>query len=206
MTEHLDASWLDRYFEQYRSALADESVYDALLEINAAWLDATGRGKKVIFCGNGGSAAIASHCSVDLSKTAGRRAINFNEAALITCFANDYGYENWLARAVEMYGDAGDVLVLISSSGRSANVLRAAETANRLGITVITFSGFDADNPLRGSGAINVWIDSHSYNVVEMTHHIWLLAAVDMAVSATRRANGTGAPADAGSSRDTRGI
>ena len=72
---------------------------------------------------------MASHCSVDLTKNAGIRAINFNEADLITCFANDYGYENWVARAIDFYADEGDVLILISSSGSSENMLNAADAA-----------------------------------------------------------------------------
>lgn len=185
MTERTDTAWLHRYFETHCRSIGQPAVYDDLLKIGRVWAEAGRQGKKVLFAGNGGSAAMASHCSVDLTKTAGIRAVNFNEAGLITCFANDYGYEEWLAKAVASYGDRGDVLVLISSSGRSANMLRAAETAQELGITVITLSGFDADNPLRRCGSINLWVDSHAYNVVEMTHHVWLLAIVDMEAAAT---------------------
>jgi len=137
------------------------------------------KGNKVIICGNGGSAAMASHISVDFTKAAGIRSINFNEADLLTCFANDYGYEKVFEKAVEFYGDDGDLLILISSSGSSANVLRAAKRAKELNMSVITFSGFKSDNPLRKLGDINFWIDSKAYNIVEMTHHIWLLAIVD---------------------------
>ena len=82
---------------------------------------------------------------------------------------------------MEFYGDPGDVLVLISSSGKSPNMIRAAESGQRLGLNVMTLTGFDSTNPLRERGTINLWVDSRSYNVVEMTHHIWLLAVVDMA-------------------------
>ena len=157
-------------------------MYDDLVKVQTLWQDVHNRGNKVIFLGNGGSAAIASHCAVDLTKNAGIRAINFNEADLITCFANDYGYEKWMAKALEFYGDERDILVLISSSGRSKNVLQASEKAKQMGIEVITFSGFDEDNPLRQVGSINLWVDSHAYNIVEMTHHIWLLAVVDLII------------------------
>ena len=79
-------------------------------------------GKKVIIAGNGGSAAMASHVAVDFTKAANIRAINFNEADLITCFANDYGYENWVGKALEAYADPGDLVILISSSGKSQNI------------------------------------------------------------------------------------
>lgn len=135
--------------------------------------------RKILLTGNGGSAAMASHVTVDLIKAAGIRAMNFNEADLITCFANDYGYEHWVERAIESYGDKGDVVILISSSGNSKNITNAANAAKRMELKVLTFSGFSPDNPLRNLGDINFWADSRDYNVVEMTHHIWLLALVD---------------------------
>ena len=135
--------------------------------------------KKVIVVGNGGSAAMASHVAVDFTKAAGIRAINFNEADLITCFANDYGYENWVAQALEAYADKGDLVILISSSGKSQNILNAAEKGNEMGLSVITVSGFLTDNPLRKLGDLNLWVDSTEYNIVEMTHHVWLVAIID---------------------------
>ena len=79
--------------------------------------------------GNGGSAAIASHASVDLTKNANIRAVNFNEADLITCFSNDYGYEKWIEKAIDFYADDKDVLILISSSGKSVNMINACKAA-----------------------------------------------------------------------------
>ena len=134
---------------------------------------------KVIIAGNGGSASIASHVSVDLTKNTSVRAMNFNEANLITCFSNDFGYERWVEKALEYYSQENDVVILISSSGRSANIVNAALKAKELNLKLITFSGFDPDNPLRHMGDINFWVDNHHYNIIEMTHHIWLLAIVD---------------------------
>ncbi|MCK4579221.1 MAG: SIS domain-containing protein, partial [Candidatus Marinimicrobia bacterium] len=139
-------------------------------------------GNKTIIAGNGGSAAMASHVAVDFTKQAGIRTINFNEADLITCFANDYGYENWVSRAIEFYGDKGDVAILISSSGSSVNMVNAANTASKFGMQVITFTGFNEDNPLKQSGDLNFWIDSRAYNVVENTHQIWLLLVCDLII------------------------
>ena len=109
---------------------------------------------KIIFVGNGGSAAMASHLSVDLTKAANIRAINFNEADLITCFANDYGYEHWVAQALKAYADQHDVVVLISSSGRSPNIINGVLQARKLGLPIITLSGFKSDNPLRNLGSM----------------------------------------------------
>ena len=135
--------------------------------------------KKIITAGNGGSAAMASHVTVDLTKTAGIRAVNFNEADLLTCFANDYGYENWVAKALEFYADEGDLAILISSSGQSPNMLNGAKQAKEMKLPLVTLSGFRADNPLRTMGDVNLWVDSTAYNIVEMTHHVWLLAIID---------------------------
>lgn len=105
--------------------------------------------------------------------------VNFNEADLITCLANDYGYEYWMAKSIELYGDDCDQVILISSSGKSPNVVNAAKTAKDKGYKVITFTGFDEDNPLNFNGELNFWVNSRAYNVVEMIHHIWLLAVCD---------------------------
>ena len=136
-------------------------------------------GKKVIVVGNGGSAAMASHVAVDFTKAAKIRAVNFNEADLLTCFANDFGYENWVSKALEFYADQGDLVILISSSGKSQNILNGAKKAKNMGLSVITVSGFLFDNPLRKLGDMNLWVDSTEYNIVEMTHHVWLVAIID---------------------------
>ena len=125
---------------------------------------------------------MASHVAVDFTKAAGIRAINFNEADLITCFANDYGYEYWVAKALEAYADPGDLAILISSSGKSLNIVNGAEKAKNIGVSVITVSGFLPGNPLRKLGDLNLWADSSDYNIVEMTHHVWLVAIVDFLI------------------------
>ena len=142
-------------------------------------ISAKEKNAKILFFGNGGSAAMASHLSVDLMRSLNIRGLNFNEADLITCFSNDFGYAEWIAKMIRLHADNGDVIVLISSSGESQNIINAAKTANELGLDLVTFSGFDANNRLRKLGAINFWVNSKNYNVVEMTHHIWLLAMVE---------------------------
>ena len=180
-----EPQFFDRYFDELARRLHDASR-DQLDALCAMLVDAGARGRKIVLAGNGASAAIASHVAVDLTKVCGIRAVNFNEADLITCFANDYGYEQWMARAISAYADPGDVAVLVSSSGASTNVLAAARQARDSGLRVVTFSGFERDNPLRAWGDLNLWVDSRSYNVIEVTHQSWLLAAVDSIV-ATRQ-------------------
>ena len=171
-----------QYFANYFKTIYQnlESIHSVQLEQAASMVWAVHKaGKKVIVVGNGGSAAMASHVAVDFTKAAGIRAVNFNEADLITCFANDYGYEHWVEKALEAYADPGDLAILISSSGKSLNIVKGVEKAKNMGLSVITVSGFLFDNPLRKLGDLNLWVDSTEYNIVEMTHHVWLVAIID---------------------------
>lgn len=174
--------WLRDYFELYRSAIFSAEINEKLIQLKELFQKTDAAGKKAIFVGNGGSAAMASHCAVDFTKNAGIRCINFNEADLITCFANDFGYEFCFAKALEFYADAGDLVLLISSSGRSPNILKAAEYAKERGLTLVTFTGFSTDNPLYALGQLNFCVESRAYNIIEMTHHIWLLAVCDLII------------------------
>lgn len=178
--------FLQNYLNSYDSLINDSAAIDELIKIKTLFQDTSKEGKKVILAGNGGSAAMASHVAVDITKNAGIRAITFNEYDLITTLANDYGYENWISKGIELYYDPGDVVVIISASGQSENAVKAAQKAKGLGLKTITFSGFKKDNPLRNIGDINLWVDAQIYNIVEMTHHIWLLAIVDMIISENR--------------------
>lgn len=175
-------NWLSSYFDLYKAAAFNEEIYKELEAFHDLALSVRNSKNKMMFAGNGASASIASHGAVDFTKQGQVRSRDFNEANLITCFSNDYGYENWMAKAVEFYGDEGDALVLVSVSGNSQNAVNAAKYAKTKGISVVTFTGSKADNPLRALGDVNFWIDSSAYNVVECTHMIWLTTVVDMLV------------------------
>lgn len=133
-------------------------------------VEQTSAGRKLMFIGNGASAAISSHQSVDYWKTGGMRAVAFNDPALLTCISNDFGYPFVFDKPIEMFADPGDVLVAISSSGRSENILRGARQARAKGCKVLTMSGFDPGNPLRALGDLNFYVPSKSYGHVEITH------------------------------------
>ena len=130
----------------------------------------TTSGRKLMFIGNGASAAISSHQSVDYWKAGGMRAVAFNDASLLTCISNDFGYPFVFEKPVEMFADPGDVLVAISSSGRSENILRGARKAREKACRVLTMSGFNPDNPLRELGDLNFYVPSKSYGHVEIIH------------------------------------
>ena len=180
----MEKEFLKEYFSELNTALApSEQVVEQLLLAKEGLVAAQKAKSKIIVIGNGGSAAMASHMSVDLTKNAGIRAINFNEADLLTCFSNDFGYEHAFAKAIEFYGDVGDVLIAISSSGRSKNILNGVDQAHKSKFKlVITFSGMNPNNPLHQSGDINFWVNSRAYNIIENTHQIWMLSLVDLII------------------------
>ena len=143
-------------------------------------------GHKILWCGNGGSAAIASHFSVDLTKNARVRCTNYNESDLLTCFSNDYGYERWVEKAIDFYADEGDSLILISAGGNSPNMTNGAKQAKKNKIRkIITFTGNDKNNNLTKLGDINFWVDSKAYNHIENIHQILLLSLVDLIIGKT---------------------
>lgn len=131
---------------------------------------ANSKGKKVIFIGNGGSAAVANHKALDFWFTGKIKGTSFSDDALLTCVSNDFGYSHVFAKPINMFADSGDVLVAISSSGNSENIVFAAEEARRRGCSIITLSGFDPANRLRRAGDLNFHIPAKHYNKVESTH------------------------------------
>lgn len=128
------------------------------------------KGKKAMLIGNGGSASIASHIATDLLKNANIAAVAFNDPSLLTCLSNDLGYEYVFQKPIEILARSGDVLFAISSSGKSVNILNAARIAKEKKCFIVTFSGFDKENPLRLMGTINFYVPSFSYGYVEIIH------------------------------------
>lgn len=148
------------------------TIVDLLIEVH------TNR-KKVVVIGNGGSAAIASHVANDFTKAGGIRSMTFSDPSAITCFANDFGYENVFSSQIERQCFKGDVLIAISSSGRSENIIRAVHAAKSCNMTTITFTGFEPDNTVRSLGDVNFYVPSDEYGFVELAHMIWLHAITD---------------------------
>ena len=174
--------FLESYFSQYQKAVFGQDVLPFILEFKALLKGTSAVGGKVVFAGNGASAAIAGHCALDFTKQARIRSQCFNESVLLTAFSNDCGYDQWIVRALEAYVDPQDLVVLISSSGNSPNVVNAGRYARETGLKLVTFTGFSSDNPLRALGDLNFWVDSRSYNLVECTHMFWLMAVCDLII------------------------
>ena len=173
--------FFNKYINNFSKLLKEQlNLTEELIDIRKILLKIKKNNKKVMIFGNGGSASIANHFATDLTKVARIRAVVCNETNLITCFSNDYGFKNWIKKSIEFYGDKGDCLVVISSSGQSLNMINACNQAkrNKFG-AIITLSGFRKDNPLKKLGDINIWINNNSYNYVENIHQILLLSIVD---------------------------
>ena len=134
---------------------------------------------KIFLAGNGASASIANHVATDLSKSAGFKALTFNESNLITCLSNDYKYENWIKEALKIYSKERDIVILISSSGMSKNIIEAAKYCKTKKIPVISLSGFSKENRLNKYGKFRFHVNSKNYNVVESCHLIILLNIVE---------------------------
>ena len=162
-----------------RRGLLDADRYEVIVgRIAAALVDAFRSGHKVLWCGNGGSAADAQHLAAEFSGRFLRErrglpseALSVNTSAL-TAIANDYGYDRVFARQVEAFVVAGDVVVGISTSGNSPNVVLALEEAKRLGATTIALSGNGGGTLARVADIVLVGPDGYSALVQEV--HITL--------------------------------
>src|SRR4029079_15204682 len=132
-------SGLERYFGTLAGLLKDAEATDGAkrkiaLGEGCEWFrraahEAHDAGNKIMFVGNGGSAGICSHPAIDFSKNGGLRAMAFNDPSRLRSRRNDLGYEIVFAKQIELHGRAGDLLVAISSSGRSPNILNAVKAA-----------------------------------------------------------------------------
>lgn len=170
----------ERYFINLSKALESITVgrgdgeftsfHEGIAAACALVIAQTKAGKKLMFIGNGASASIASHMSTDFWKNGGMRAVAFNDSSLLTCIGNDYGFKHLFQKPVEMFADPGDILVAISSSGKSENILLGAAAARGKGCKIITMSGFEKGNPLSQLGDINFYVPDKEYGPVEILH------------------------------------
>ena len=134
---------------------------------------------RLFFFGNGGSSAIASHMTADFMKNGGMKTYSLYDTSVTTCMGNDYGYEHIFSRPLEFLGNPGDLLVAISSSGNSQNIVNAIQAAEDKEMQVITFSGFQRDNRISSMGTYNIYVPSNQYGIVESIHNLMLQQIVD---------------------------
>jgi len=137
--------------------------------------------KKVLYlAGNGASASIASHMAADLAKNALVHTQVFSDLSLITAMANDVGYDEVYAEPLRNRGNRQDMLVAISSSGNSNNILNAAKVARSLDMSIVTLSGMKPDNPLRSLGHLNMYLPTEGYGHTETCHAAVLHYLMDL--------------------------
>ena len=171
-------SWLSSYAESIKSLVdsVDVREFEAVVELLHTQASS---GAKTLFFGNGGSCSICSHLMVDWIKAGGLRAYTPSDCSLITCFANDYGHDRWMAEALKATVSYGDIVIAISSSGESENIVNLAKECRDLGTILITLTGFSQNNRLSKLGMFNFWVDSAVYNHVEIAHKIVALGFLD---------------------------
>jgi D-sedoheptulose 7-phosphate isomerase len=132
------------------------------------------RGGNLFLVGNGGSAGVVSHILTDFINVNKLNARTLHESSLLSCMSNDYGYENSFSEPLSTLAREKDLLIAVSSSGRSPNIHNAVKSVKKVGGNAITLSGFGEDNPLRSMGDLNIWLDSTSYGLVEIGHLFYL--------------------------------
>ncbi len=186
-------SW-DEYVAAVASGLARLAMTDkdgAPLTAAAGfgrWVDLTHEvqtaGRNIFFVGNGASAAMASHFAADACKNGGLRAQVFNDAALMTCAGNDVAFDQVFALPLARFARAGDLLIAISSSGASPNIVKALEQAKRMNLRIVTLSGKRSDNPARAFGDVNIYMPCDRYGWIESGHHVILHFWLDQYLSA----------------------
>lgn len=169
------ASFFDAYAEEL--ARAAKSIEPAMLEHAAATLvQAYLRGARIFSCGNGGSASIANHMQCDHVKGI-RTGTDLSphvlslsaNVELLTAIANDTGYENIFMYQLQSLSQPGDVLLAVSSSGRSPNIVRALTWARDQGLRTIAVTGFDG-GAARAAAEVSVHVDCMNYGIVEDLH------------------------------------
>ena len=180
------------YFENYSATLLSRlrsvaatnrnreylGVDEAIRQWSRMTVSVQQRGGSHFLIGNGASATMASHLALDAAKNAGLRALAFNDAASLTALGNDIGFEQCFAAPLRWHGRRGDLLIAISSSGSSPNIVAGITTAAEAGLGIVTLTGLQDDNPARRMGDLNFYVPAKTYGMVECIHqillHCWL--------------------------------
>ena len=145
----------DNYLETYKNLLSIKSnLKENIEKIFQIFLEIKKKNNRVFFFGNGGSASICSHIATDLVKNVKIKSFSLHDFNLITCFSNDFGFQNWISKAIDRFCKINNIYL-------------------------ITLTGFSKNNPLKKLGNINLWVNSNSYNFVEVAHLQVLAYIVD---------------------------
>ena len=178
----LDKKFLDDYYSRYQKILFDSRDDNSILKLRDAIHKTHLNKGKLIFIGNGASASLASHAATDFTKQAKIPSIAFNDHNLITALSNDYGYQNWVAKAIEFYSGPNDMVIFISVSGESSNLIKGINFAKKNSLSTASLTGASKTNSLKKESEYSLWVNSKAYNIVESIHTIWITLIIDLFV------------------------
>ena len=174
-------SFISSYINEFYSVIKFAKIQENKLALITDILERTKFKNNIHVFGNGGSASIASHFSMDLMNNSNLKCFSYNDPSLITCYANDFKFENWISRTIEKYGKKNDILIIISSSGKSKNMINALLAAKKKKFKkIISFTGFSKNNFICKNSDVNFWVNSKQYNIIENIHQFYLLMIVDL--------------------------
>ena len=177
-----DKKFLDDYWSRYQKLFFESRNDEAILNFRNSIANTFENNGRLIFMGNGASASLSSHAATDFTKQAKIPSIAFNDHNLVTALSNDYGYENWVSKAIEYYCKKNDMLIFISVSGESKNLINGIKYANKNNIKTASLTGSKQNNTIKINTDISLWVDSKAYNIVECIHTIWITLIIDMFV------------------------
>lgn len=177
-----DKKFLDDYWKRYQTLLIESRNDESIIFLRDSIKNTQLANGRLLFFGNGASASLCSHAATDFTKQANILSLAFNDHNLITALSNDYGYDQWVSKAIQLYSNKNDMIFFISVSGESKNLLNGIDMANLMHLKTATLTGSKKNNTLRTKSNLSLWVDSKAYNIVESIHTIWITLIIDMIV------------------------
>ena len=180
-----DNKFLNDYWKLYKELLFDTKNDELILNFRDSIKKTVKTKGRLIFFGNGASASLCSHAATDFTKQAKIPSIAFNDHNLITALSNDYGYDQWVCKALEYYSMQNDMVIFISVSGNSKNLINGLKFAKQENISSASLTGSAPNNFLKCNSDISLWVNSRSYNIVESIHTTFLTLIIDLFIGNT---------------------
>ena len=177
-----DNKFLNDYWSLYKELLFDAKNDNLILKLRDSIKHTYKNKGRLIFFGNGASASLCSHAATDFTKQAKIPSLAFNDHNLITAFSNDYGYDQWVCKAIEYYSMQNDMVIFISVSGESLNLINGIKYANNEGLKTASLTGSKINNTLKSCSDTFLWVNSHAYNIVESIHTVWITLIIDLLI------------------------
>ncbi len=177
--------FLNKYWKEFENLINQQKKNSDIIFFKEIIKDTAKRQGKLFFVGNGASASLSSHAATDFTKQSKIEAHAFNDHNLITAFSNDYGYENWVSKAIEFFVNPNDMVIFISVSGNSPNLVNGLKYAKSKKITTGSLTGFKENNFLKVNSDCSLWVDSEAYNITESLHTILITLIIDLIIGKT---------------------